>query len=247
MTNEELAAAIQEGREDLYPALWDQVKAFVAQQAWNRYCATGGYGGVEVEDLKQSGFLALVEAVGYYNPATECSFLTILGNCLKTAFARAGGYRTTKRDPLNNCRSLDAPRGDDPESDSLEELLADERDDIEAAENKIYREQLCRKMDAAVSDLPAEQMETLYRIFVRGQTFEEIGSAAGVKPQAVRAWEFKALSLLRTPRQARELEQFLDERTDFYTRVGIKGFRRTGESAVEKLAIKRDAMARRFA
>lgn len=247
MTNEELAAAIQEGREDLYPALWDQVKAFVAQQAWNRYCATGGYGGVEVEDLIQSGFLALVEAVGYYNPATECSFLTILGNCLKTAFARAGGYRTTKRDPLNNCRSLDAPLSDDPGSDSLEELLADERDDIEAAENKIYREQLCRKMDAAVSDLPAEQMETLYRIFVRGQTFEEIGSAAGVKPQAVRAWEFKALSLLRTPRQARELEQFLDERTDFYMHISVQGFQRTGKSAVERLAIKRDALTRRFA
>ena len=83
MTNEELATAIQEGREDLYPALWDQVKAFVAQQAWNRYCATGGYGGVEVEDLIQSGFLALVESVGYYNPATECSFLTILGNAAR--------------------------------------------------------------------------------------------------------------------------------------------------------------------
>ena len=247
MTNEELAAAIQEGREDLYPALWDQVKAFVAQQAMRRYLSTGGFGGVEVEDLIQSGFLALVEAVGYYNPATECSFLTILGNCLKTAFARAGGYRTTKRDPLNNCRSLDAPRGDDPESDSLEELLADERDDIEAAENKIYREQLRRTMDAAVSDLPAEQMETLYRLFVCGQTFEEISAAAGVKPQAVRAWEFKALSLLRTPRHARELEQFLDERTDFYMHIGVPGFQRTGKSAVERLVIRRDALARRFA
>lgn len=170
----------------------------------------------------------------------------MLGYCLKTAFAKAGGYNTNKQDPLNNCSSLDAPLSDDPKSDKWEDLIADERNEIERVENEVFREQLRGTMDAALSSLPVEQMETLYLRFVRGRTFEEIGTAAGVTPQIARAWEYKALSGLRAHRHESGLEQFLDENTNFYTRVSVNDYQRTGQSAVEKLAIMREALAVRF-
>ena len=62
MSNEELAAAIKAGNTDLYSDLWNQVQRFVVWKARQRYVLTNGVGGVEVEDLVQSGFLALVSA-----------------------------------------------------------------------------------------------------------------------------------------------------------------------------------------
>lgn len=246
MSNEELAAAIKAGNTDLYSDLWNQVQRFVVWKARQRYVLTNGVGGVEVEDLIQSGFLALVSAVNYFDPVSGVSFLTVLGNCLKTAFSTAGGYRTSKRNPLDMCISLNMPLDNDTDSETLLDMQSDPQDYYSAADERIWKEELRAVLESAVSALPIEQMETIYKRFARGQTFRDIGMSAGVPPDTVRRWEYNGLSRLRTGRQRAELEQFLDERTDFYTRVGVSTFQRTGESAVEKLAIKREAIARRF-
>lgn len=246
MSNEEFAAAIKAGNTDLYSDLWNQVQRFVIWKARQRYVLTNGVGSVEVEDLVQSGFLALVSAVHYFDPASGVSFLTVLGNCLKTAFSTAGGYRTTKRNPLDKCSSLNTPLNDEEDGDTLLDMIEEPRDYIEELEEKIWRDDLRAVLEKEVSALPLEQMETIYKRFARGQTFRNIGISAGVPPDTVRRWEYNGLSRLRTGRQRAELEQFLDECTDFYTRVGVSAFQRTGESAVEKLAIKRETIARHF-
>lgn len=246
MTNEELATAIKLGNTNLYSDLWGQVQRFAIMKARQRYTMTNGFGGVEVEDLIQSGFLALVSAVNYFDPVSGVSFLTVFGNCLKTAFAQAGGYRTSKRNPLDMCLSLDMPLDDDADGKTLLDMQSDPRDYYLTADERIWKEELRTALEKAVSVLPIEQIETIYKRFARGQTFRDIGMSTGVPPDTVRRWEYNGLSRLRTGRQRAELEQFLDERTDFYTRVGVSTFQRTGESAVEKLAIKREAIARRF-
>lgn len=245
MSNEELAAAIQAGNEELYLELWEQVKRFVAQQAIRRYYVTGGFGGVEVEDLIQSGYLALVAAVGYFDPAGEYKFLTVLGNCLKTAFTRAGGYGTRKRDPLNGCMSLDTPLGDDPKGDTWLDMLEDPCDAYEAADERLWREELRAALDTALSKLPAEEAETLISRYYQEKTYEEIGASSGTTPGKVRSREYSGLQRLRRPSAG--LIRFVDERTDFYTSVGVAAFHRTHTSAVEMLAIKREDMAARFA
>lgn len=75
MTNEELAALLQDGSggEDELLCLWAQVRRFAASQArrWARAST-----GVEVEDLLQVGFLALLDALGTWNRDTGmCSSL----------------------------------------------------------------------------------------------------------------------------------------------------------------------------
>lgn len=69
MTNEELVALIQSGERDKLPELWEQVERFVALQANKRHLLFNGLGGVEVEDLYQSGYIALVCAADTYDPA----------------------------------------------------------------------------------------------------------------------------------------------------------------------------------
>ena len=61
MSNEELAVVIRAGKRDRLMELWGQVRRFALQQA--RRWAYLGRGGVTLEDLEQSAFLALLDAL----------------------------------------------------------------------------------------------------------------------------------------------------------------------------------------
>ena len=72
MTNEELVALIQAGDRDRMGELWQNVERFVWQQAYRR--TQQGAEGDTVEDLYQSGYLALVDAANTYDPCKGKSF-----------------------------------------------------------------------------------------------------------------------------------------------------------------------------
>ena len=108
MTNEELAIAVAQGQDDLQLQLWNQIKDFVRTKAYRAFALCGGRGGVSIEDLMQQGYIAMRQAIPTYN-AEKGSFLAFFELWLRSAFAEACDYRTTKRDPLNSSFSLDAP------------------------------------------------------------------------------------------------------------------------------------------
>ena len=126
MTNEELAALLQDGSggEDELLCLWDQVRRFAASHArrWARAST-----GVEVEDLLQVGFLAFMDALGTWN-RDAAMFITWYTLRLKGAFTEAVGLRTARQrnDPLRGAVSLDAPVGHDAEDPfTMQDILAD--------------------------------------------------------------------------------------------------------------------------
>ena len=242
MSNEELAARIHAGERELLPELWEQVRRFVAKMAARRYLFSNGYGGVEIEDLIQSGYLALCEAVAYFQPDGEYKFTSYLGNCLKTAFSEAGGYRSNRQyhDPLHSCASLDTPLGDDPDGDTLGDLQADPVDLIEDADRRIWLEQLREAVGEALDDLPPEQRDTLRRRFWDGLTPKEIGEAEGMPVQVIRTRENKALQTLRQRRRLDGFKTYIDERTPWYLRVGVEAFNSTGTSSVERITMIRE-------
>lgn len=244
MSNEELAMRIQSGERELIPQLWEQVKGFVSWQARRRYMLTGGLGGVEIEDLAQSGFLALIEAVDYFKPDGEYKFLTCLGICLKTAFAEAGGYRTSKVDPLNNCLSLDMHLSDDLDGDTLLDLQADPTDPTEAAERRIWLEQLRAALDKAMEDLPEEQRQVITSRYRNDLTLKEIADARGDTTDEVRKLERSGLTMLRRSSRKSGLDQFIEDLTPYYAHVGAKSFNSTHTSVVELAVLKRESLER---
>lgn len=243
MSNEEMARRIQEGETELLPTLWEQVHRFIYREARRRYCATSRMRGVEIDDLIQSGYIALVEAVAHFKPDVEYTFLTYLGRTLKTAFAETCGYKTSKCDPLNAADSLDAPLTDDTDT-TKGDMLADPVDQYEDAERRIWLEQLQKAMGKAMDKLPPEWRDVLRRYYWQGQTLEEISAATGIHRNNVNNRRNKGLRQLRRNISRYGLDQFVEDRTPYYARVGVESFNATHTSAVELAAIRREALER---
>lgn len=246
MSNEELATAIQKGRTDLLPRLWQQVVGYVRKRAAETAAKLSPGYGVTVEDLTQSGYLALVAAVEKYEPERGV-FLPWLDLHLRSGFAAAGGYRTTRRDPLNEARSLDGPLSSaDGESETtFVDTLPDERDDYADADERIYNEQLHTALDRALDTLPDTQADVLRERYWSGAGLRTIAENHGISIEAVRQRERAGLSRLRTSSTRRSLEAFLDENTNFYTGTGAATFVRSG-SAVENSVLRREELTRRW-
>lgn len=93
-TNEELVQAIQDlqdsGKDarELLGELYEQNQKFIIKLARN-YSGT-----VEIDDLMQEGFLALVDAVTRYDTKTGCTFLNYFAYWLKAHFGKL--YAGTK-------------------------------------------------------------------------------------------------------------------------------------------------------
>ena len=64
----DLALAAQGGDSSAVAALWESVERFVKMQARRRFHIVGNMSGVELDDLCQLGFRALVEAIDSYDP-----------------------------------------------------------------------------------------------------------------------------------------------------------------------------------
>lgn len=249
-SNEELAAAIRAGQKELLPQLWNQVERFVARQAFRMMALSDGVGGVEFDDLYQSGYPALVAAVETYDPARGRTFVSWLSVTLKTAFAEAGGYRTARQanDPLRRAASLDAPIGDESDADALEAVIADgaAAEAFTEAEERVYRRQLHDALEKAMNDLTPRQRDILRRRYYGGQSQPDIAAALGCTGAGVSQQERAALKRLYDARNVNGLSEFLETHTNYYQSVGAQTFQRTGTSAVEKIVLKREQLAQKW-
>ena len=245
MTNEELAVAVAQGRDDLQLQLWEQVCSFVQLMARRAIILSGGGGGVTTEDLTQQGYIAMMQAVKAYDPERG-PFLHYLSFALRQAFADAGGYRTSKSDPLNDCNSLDTliAAGEDSEETYLD-MIADPCDQYGEVEQQIYTEQLHGVLDRAIDGLTPKHADILRALYWRGKTNTEIAAGRDVSVQNVGAAVRRGIDDLRRSRFTRELLQFLDERTDFYGGTGCRSFEASG-SSVERAVIRRDGLRKRW-
>ena len=232
-------ALIQAGERDKLSELWAGVERLVTMLARRRLILSAGFGGVELNDLVNAGYLAMVAAVDNFDPAAGCKFTTYMDFYLKTAFAEAGGYRTKRRalDPIQRARSLDAPLGDEEDGATLGDLQEDPAaaQAFEGMEDEIFHQQLHDALEKALHGLPEEQAAAIWVHYYQGKTYREIG------PQA-RDLEYHALRKLRHPKISRELRQYLEEQTPYYSGVGLGAFQRGG-SQPERLTILREKWA----
>lgn len=160
-----LAAEVQAGRGDLL-ALWEAVRRFALKQAFRWFRAVDGLAGVEVEDLLQVAFLALLDALAGWD-AERGTFLNYFGLRLKSHFSEACGFQTErdKRDPIRTALDLDAPIGENEDGTSycLADIVPDPAaeaafEDI-AAKDRLNR--LHDALESALETLPEEQREAI--------------------------------------------------------------------------------------
>lgn len=211
MSNEDLAVKIKAGERELLGELWAQVERFVRQQAGRVFRALGPGAPVTQEDLYQSGYLALVAAVEGYDPNRGMSFIGYLALKLKTTFAEAGGWRSSKRDPLNLAVSLDAPLDSEEDGDTLGDVTEDPSgaQGFQEAEERLWTMDLHTELERALNMLPGAEGGTIQRRYFQGQTLEAIATTEGVNKETIRQREAKGLRALRHPRCSRSLRGFV--------------------------------------
>ena len=239
MSNEELAVLIQTGETERIPELWDQVTGLIKWKA-NRTMTVlelrGNPCGVTFDDLCQSGYIALIEAVRRYNPDNGVAFSTCLINSLKTVFAQATGHRTKsgQNEPLNNSLSLDKTVDDEADGSPFSESVPDPKAtaQIQLVEESLWRDQLREALEEALSSIPEKNADVLRMRYYQGLTLAEVGKSKDCSPEMVRQIEQNGLKLLRRPRYACELFPFYQH--DFYRHTGLNAFRQSGMSVQER-------------
>lgn len=247
MTNEELAVKAKAGDGEALLDLWKQNAGLIYLKARTKFNSLQLFGrcDVDLDDLTQSAFLGLVEAVERYEPGEEYTFASYLNTTLKTAFSEATGGRTVKqsRDPLNVAQSLDAPLGDDPDAETLEAIVPDPKDPYSEAEERIWQEQLQEAMKKTLRRLQPEHRLILHLRFYDCLNREAIAARMGMTESAVRTLEDHAMRELRKPKNRIDLEGYIDLHTDFYATGS--GKRQT--SPVERSLVCREWMRERLA
>ena len=237
MSNEELALAIQSGETERMGELWEQVEKFIAWNAQRVMPTLGESPTIEVSDLVQSGYFALVAAVKSYNAAGG-PFLKWLKLYLKTAFAETAGYRTTKmqNDPMRYAMSMDFPISEDSDS-TFGDVVPDPNAGIpmDTVENDLWNKQLHEALDAALDAIPPQYSDVVRMRFYEGKALDEISQEIKVSKERVRQLENKGIKMLRGSEHACNLYPFYE--FDFYCGTGLQTFKNRGMSVQEQYLI----------
>jgi RNA polymerase sporulation-specific sigma factor len=255
MTNEELAILIRQGRQEYIPQLYQQIEKFLRSKAnsfYRKYLDRCSKSGVELCDLIQEGYFAMLDAIKWYKPETEYKFLTFLDYPILNHFNALAGLRTAggRNEPLNNCTSLDEPVREDMEDVSLGDAVQDENSQIPFEE---FEESECQKalhtaLVHGMEELTAEQRTAIQCRYYEKKTYDQTGAIIGCSRERVRQHEAKALRVLRKPRIARTLIPFLYDEMEAraYRGTGLTSFRNTGMSATERTAERMDELEQRL-
>ena len=146
------------------------------------------------------------------------------------------GIRTTKRDALNNCASLDENVAEDV---TRGELLGDAAAMLpfEAVEEAVFIAELHDALEAGLDKLPVEQRAIVQARYYGGATWAQIGRDQCIADYTVRAQHSRGLHRLR---QDKRLEAFHDEiksPPDGYRHTGLATFKATRMTETERAAI----------
>ena len=131
-----------------------------------------------------------------------------IANKLGISLERVEKIQNVVRDPL----SLDAPIGDEGDCFLGDFVASNELDD---PIHEVEHADLSKKIQSVLSTLSPREESIIRMRFGLGEerdyTLEEIGEGLDVTRERIRQIEAKALSRLRHPARARNLEGFLDE------------------------------------
>lgn len=158
--------------------LWEAVRLFALKEANRWLRSLNGRRGVEIEDLEQVAFLAVLDTMNRWRPELG-AFSTLYGYRLKDALSTACGYRTRRdlNDPLNGYIALDSPLTDDSEL-TLADTIPDPAADIE---EQCAANDLRAAVADALTQLPENERAAIVSEFWHDQQGEAKARAAALR------------------------------------------------------------------
>lgn len=217
MTNEELARKVKEGEPWATLELWEAVKRFVEMKAKGYYAQRGNNFRVELPDLTQAGFLAMLDAVEIFDTERGGSYIGMLDLTLKKRFAEVAGIRSSKRDALQYADSTDrALIDDDPDGPTLADTLEDPGGEYAfcLVEYRDYIRYVRQLLKAAMGRLTPHAQRYIRRYYWSGHTLEEI-AGEGHSKEGPRQVIERGLHHMKRGRFRRELWEALQGFRDF--------------------------------
>ncbi len=252
MTNEEMAVRVQKGDFGFDALLWEHVEKLarlMARRYYTRSKITCIRAGVQLEDLEQAAYLAMMDAVKGFKLESGYKFTTYLRRQALNRWGRMLDIRTGQKsfDPLNRCVSLETPISTEDDSITLEDAIPDREAEqaIEDSLERVYNEQLHAVMESCLATLEDMEADTIRGRFYNGETFKEIAVRRGCTIDQARKMEANGLRGLRHPKNSKRLKAW---REDIVSAGAYKGgliqFRRSGGSSVEITVEKLDGIER---
>ena len=217
MTNEELARKVKEGESWATLELWEAIKRFVEMKAKVYYARRGNNFRVELDDLIQAGFLAMLDAVEIFDAERGGSYIGMFDLTLKKQFAEVAGIRSSKRDALQYADSTDrALIEEDPDGPTLADTLEDPGGEYAfcLVAYRDYMRYVRQLLDAAMERLTPHAQQYIYQYYWGGQTLDEIAGEGHCKEGPRQVIE-RGLHHMRRGKFRRELWEALQGFRDF--------------------------------
>ena len=244
MTNEELVQRIQNGEKVLIIELWEQVKRFIAKRAKN-FCLHCYSTKVDPEDLIQSGYFALLEAIKKFDPGVDGSFINYLNFHLRNQFHVEAGIRTSRRDALINATSLEELLfGDDNEDLTLMSTIKSEAAEMELDNviEHLKNKQILKSVMECMRKLNPTYRDVLIQFYFKQRKSSEIAKDYGLSRRRITLIHGLAIKRLRAMPAIRKIKKdnYLDLHTKFYKHKNYKAFNSSFSSTVEDLVLWRE-------
>lgn len=169
-TNEELAIMAAQGDTESLNKLYFAVAPLLHKliRPYLTYCNKLA----APEDLYQSGYFAVLEAVKYFSPDKGLKFTSYLGYCVKNVCREELGFRKKQIETV----SLETPMSDDEGGLTLEDTVEDpEADTYRFCELNDMRIIVRREIER----LPSDEQCVMYSIFYEDKALGEIAAEFG--------------------------------------------------------------------
>lgn len=235
----ELVMKAQHGDKEALMQLWESVYLLLFRMCLHCYNSMREQAdrfGVTSDDFMQISYFAFLDAVKGYDPERGFAFTSYFKYPLKNHIHSLLGVRSSRRDALNHCSSLNELLSeDDPDSGERIDLVPDPTDDYEPEELRIYREQLHEDLERCLSTLEEREQRVIRSRYWDGKTLKEVGQEIGVSYQRVRDIERHGFFRMRKDKRLQVYRNEILE-TSAYSGTGLSSFRHSGSSSVERTA-----------
>lgn len=201
MTNEEIVTLVQSGNRELLPVLWEQnqklIKMLIVRYAKNKTLPNS----VDLDDLFQCGYFALLQAVRAYKADGNYRFVTYLSYSVLNAVQDELGINRKHFKEISYNKTVKDKSGDNVE-------LLDLMEDSTAEYNLIEPVELTdtqRIVIEALERLPPVQREVISKHYLKGLTLNQIAAEKHCTVENIRQYKTAAFRTLRKDKELREL------------------------------------------